>query len=223
MAENNPTVPADVVARVEGAELETLIRKVQGGATLTPQERKTFTILSEKYGPKGAGQPSDAPDPDPIPVSPEEGDAVAKVTRTEQAARVQVVLEWIALGFSYRTMLAFAAKRWGHAPRTSDALFAAAKRTMSDPRKLSLVYARDAQLRRLTGTFNRRVTGVEDRDPMEPLNAIAKLLGLNAPEKTENRQEISTPDGQPLVQLFIPDNGRSITTEDQPAAPAPGT
>ena len=133
-----------------------------------------------------------------------------RVNRQQKLARVQVVLEWIALGFSYRQQVAFAARRWGSASRTADDLFAAAKRTMSDPRTISLALYRDTQLRRLTGTFNRRVTGLDDRDPMEPLNAISKLLGLNAPERTEVQQEVSTPDGQPLVQFFIPDNGRTV-------------
>lgn len=211
-----PTVPADVVARVEGVELQNLVKKVQAGGTLTQAERQTFAKLTEKYGAATTGQPGPKPGEDPVPLSLEEGGKVVKVTQKQKAARVQVILEWIALGFSYRVMLAFAANRWGIAQRTMDECIAAAKRHMTDPRAISLAFYRDAQLRRLTLAYNRRMTGEEDRDPMEPLRELGKLLGLNAPERSEVAQEISTPDGTPLVQFFIPDNGRKLTPE-QPA------
>ena len=216
-----PTVPADVVARVEGVELQNLVKKVQAGGTLTPSERLTFAKLTDKYGAAPAGQPVAKPGEDPVPLSQDEGGKVERVTQKQKAARVQVILEWMALGFSYRQEVEFAAIRWGVASRTVDDYIAAAKRTMTDPRTVSLALYRDVQLRRLTGTFNRRVTGLEDRDPMEPLRELGKLLGLNAPERTEVQQEISTPDGQPLVQFFIPDNGRKLTPDESPT-PAPG-
>lgn len=217
-----PTVPSDVVARVEGVELQNLVKKVQAGGTLTPSERLTFAKLTAKYGAAPGGQTGAKPGDDPIPTSQTEGPDAVMASQKQKLARVQVVLEWIALGFSYRQQVAFAAKRWGLASRTADDLFAAAKRTMSDPRAISLAFYRDAQLRRLTLAYNQRMTGVDDRDPMEPLRELGKLLGLNAPERTEVQQEISTPDGTPLVQFFIPDNGRKLTPEqadENPSAP----
>ena len=214
---DTPQVPADVVARVEGAELNNLVTKVRNGGTLTPSERQTFAKLSEKYGPKGeTGSDSTGPVADPVPISQDEGEVGVKPTRKQKDARVQVVVEWMAAFKSRVGIYQLAAKRWGIAPRTADDLIAAAKRTLADPRTANKQVFRSLQVRGLQRMVNDRLEGRDPRDPLDPLRELSKLLGLNEVERTEVHQEISTPDGKPLVTFTIPDNGRGKpTTETQ--------
>lgn len=208
---NDIKLPPDVVARVESAELQTLVKKVKDGGVLTKAERQTFAVLTAKYQVKTGADGKPQETLDPVPVSPDEGGTVQRVSRAQKAARIQVVHEWTAHGLAYREQVTFATKRWGIAPRTADYLFADARRDAADPRAINLAFARDVQLRRLTLCYQRRMSGEDARDPLEPLREIGKLLGLNAPERTESRQEFSTPDSTPLVQFLIPDNGRAFS------------
>jgi hypothetical protein len=226
MPDAAPTVPSDVIARVESAELETLIRKVQGGGTLTQSERQTFTKLSEKYGASPAGvaiKPTD----DPVPVLQDEGKLGEKPTRAQKAARVQVVQEWMGAFKSRVEICQLAAKRWGIAVRSADDLIAGAKQAMADPRNTSRQVFRSMQLRGLQALIAARIQGRDERDPLDAMRELAKLLGLNEPDRADVRQEIATPDGQPLVVFNIPDNGRKLTTEEtepeKPASEATGT
>lgn len=201
-------LPPDVLARVEGAELQNLITKVKNGGVLSPQERQALAKLTEKYGPKKADQPETVRDL--VAVSQDEGSVGQRVNRQQKLARVQVVGEWLVSGYANRQMYHFAAKRWGVSPRSVDSLIADAKRTMADPRNTARSYFRAVHLLRLTEQYHRRAIGADPRDPMEPLREIAKFLGLNEPDRTHVEQVISAPEDAPRVQFYIPDNGRSV-------------
>ncbi len=56
-------------------------------------------------------------------------------------------------------------------------------------------------------------------NPLDPLKEMAKLLGLNAPAQTEVRQEISMPDDEPRVRLYLPDNGRRVMPDPADESP----
>jgi len=212
-SENSLQVPADIVSRVEGAELEHLIRKVKGGATLTQSERQTFTKLSEKYSASTTGAGADGDDP--VPVSQDEGSPDAKPTRKQKLARAQVVAEWMCHYKTRVQICLLAAKRWGLAQRTADDLIAEAKRHLSDPRNTSRQIFRSIQVRGLQRLVETRMSGLDARDPLDAIKELSKLLGLNEPDKTDVRQEISTPDGKPIVQIILPDNGRK-TADSEP-------
>jgi hypothetical protein len=215
-----PTVPADVVARVEGVELKNLVEKVQNGGTLTTAERQTFAKLTEKYGAAPANKAGLRSGEDSVPALQDEGERGAKSTRNQRLARVQVVAEWMC---AYKTRIKIcqlAAKRWGIAARTADELIAAAKRQLADPFQHSRQVFRSMQVRGLQTLVAARLEGNDTRDPLDAMKELSKLLGLNEPERTEVQQEISTPDGTPLVQFFIPDNGRKLNP-DQPAESPP--
>ncbi len=201
-------LPPDVLARVESVELQNLITKVKNGGVLSPQERQALAKLTEKYGPKQPDQPETSHDP--VAVSQDEGTIGHRVNRQQKLARVQVVTEWLVSGHGNRRMYHFAAKRWGVSPRSVDSLIADAKRTMADPRNTARSYFRAVHFRRLTEHYHRRSSGADPRDPMEPLRELAKFLGLNEPDRAHVEQVISAPEDAPQVQIFIPDNGRSV-------------
>jgi hypothetical protein len=207
-------LPPDVLARVEGAELQNLITKVKNGGVLSPQERQALAKLTEKYGPK---QPETSNDP--VAVSQDEGSVSQRVNRQQKLARVQVVGEWLVSGHSNQRMYHFAAKRWGVSPRSVDSLIADAKRMMADPRNTARSYFRAVHFRRLTEHYHRRSSGADPRDPMEPLRELAKFLGLNEPDRAHVEQVIAAPEDAPRVQVFIPDNGRSVVPRDAAELP----
>lgn len=132
-----------------------------------------------------------------------------KLTASQKLERVAVIARLLISGVGPSAIFRYVSDStsWGVVDRTVERYMAEARDLLVKAAKEDIAYMRAVVLGRYHEIYQRAIKKGDLSNANKATQNVAKLLGLNAPDKITLQQ-----DAEP-VKVYLPDNGRDQTPE----------
>lgn len=206
-ADNPPLVTRKDIEDIQRADFYALVKKLTGGAALSPNERTKLEGYLVQFGEKDTGA---KPDLDKPPAEANLHDAGGKATKAAKRVRVQWIAKQLIRRVPTAEIVQMASEAWNVSDRMGRYYVEEAQKFVEECRGEEV----KKRLKAMSGTtLDKALCGaIADRDWRAVavlLEREAKLFGLDAKEVKEI--QVTGHDGGPVAVLELP--GGASTTE----------